>query len=228
MLKTAIVTGGSSGIGYAISSKLLDEGYTVFILSRNAKNCDLKNQPKCKLYNIDLTDLNQINELTEKIQSDYPVDTIDILVNCAGIGFGTPIDKLDEGTFDKVMNINVKAVFFTTKYFLPLMKKGGVICNISSIAGIKGFSEWTTYCASKFAIEGFTKALRDEVRGRGIRVVAVRPGAVNTPLYHFVEEEEKKDFISPETIAQVVVPSLLIDEKACVEEIFINNSIGDI
>lgn len=228
MRKSIVVTGGSSGIGRAIANRLLKGGHRVFILSRQAESSDLAKEEFCHAYNVDLTHTQAIQALAPEIAGLTENGGIDILVNCAGIGYGTPLKTLDEATFDQFMNINVKAVFFATQSFLRFMGKGGVICNISSIAGIRGFTEWSTYCASKFAIEGFSKALRDEVRGQGIRVMVVRPGAVDTPLYHFVDEGEKQDFMQAESIAEMVTPALFLDSKACVEELFINNSVGDI
>ena len=118
---------------------------------------------------------------------------------------------------------------FTTKTFLDLLTNDtGIICNISSNAGIKGFSAWSLYCASKFAVEGFTQSIRHELRPRGIRVMCVQPGAVDTPIYAHLSPEEKRDFMDPETIAHIIVELLAIPPKAVVENIYINNSVGDL
>jgi NAD(P)-dependent dehydrogenase (short-subunit alcohol dehydrogenase family) len=137
--------------------------------------------------------------------------------------------ELTEQDYENVFATNVKGLMFATKTFLDLLTNdSGIICNISSIAGIKGFSEWSLYCASKFAVEGFTQSIRHELRPRGIRVMCVQPGSVDTPIYEHLSREEKRDFIDPATIAHIIVELLDIPQKAVVEDIFINNSVGDL
>lgn len=228
MKKIAFITGGSSGIGAAISQKLLKLGCKVFVVSRQASKSHLAKQKNCTVIDADLTQISAAAKIIKNKLAKEKINSIDILINCAGIGYGTPLKNLDEKTYDSFMNTNVKSVFFFTKNLLPFLKKNSIICNVSSIAGIKGFSQWSTYCASKFALEGFTKSLREELRERGIKVMIVRPGAVDTPLYDFLKKSEKKDFMKPETIADIVVPNFFLEDNATTEEIFINNSVGDV
>lgn len=220
MGKNVVITGGSSGIGRAVTEKLLEGGHTVHVLSRKASQSDLVSNSNYKGHDVDVREIEQIPAAVEGIEK------VDVLINCAGVGYGTPLANLSQEDYDKIIDTNLKGTVFVTKLILPKMNGGGVICNFSSSAGIAGFTEWTVYCASKFAIEGFSKALREEVRDRNIKVMVVRPGAVDTPLYNFLEEKEKKDFMKPETVADVVVANLFLEKNAVMEEVFINNSIG--
>ena len=194
----------------------------VIILARSAEQTDLVD-------NADVRSLKQLLHAKEKITSTLHIEQIDGLINCAGIGYSQPLRELTEQEYENVLATNVKGLMFATKTFLDLLKdQTGIICNISSIAGIKGFSEWSLYCASKFAVEGFTQSIRHELRPRGIRVMSVRPGSVDTPIYAHLSIEEKRDFIDPATIARIIVELLDISQKAVVEDIFMNNSVGDL
>lgn len=229
MKKVVVVTGGSSGMGAEISKLLLKKGYTVVIFSRNADKSGFSKKDNCFTLNIDIQKISDIIsafKYTKKIIKD---GTIDVLINSAGIGHETPLEDISEEEYNQFFSTNIKGLIFTCKTFLPIINRGtGIICNFSSIAGIKGFSKWSLYCASKYAVEGFSASLRHEVRTKGIRVMCVRPGSVNTPFYNYLSEEEKKDFINPQTVAEIVTQALEIDKNAVVEDIFINNAAGDL
>ncbi len=226
--KTYIVTGGSSGIGYHLV-KRLGEVSRVIILARSAEQTDLVDNSGVLGINTDVSSLQQLLQAKEKIKTTFHIGQIDGLINCAGIGYRQPLVELTEQDYEQVFATNVKGLMFATQTFLDVLtNETGIICNISSIAGIKGFSEWSLYCASKFAVEGFTQSIRYELRPRGIRVMSVRPGAVDTPIYAHLSSEEKRDFMDPATIAQIIVELLALPQKAVVEDIFINNSVGDL
>jgi NAD(P)-dependent dehydrogenase (short-subunit alcohol dehydrogenase family) len=226
--KTYIVTGGSSGIGYHLV-KRLGEVSRVIILARSAEQTDLVDNSVVFGINTDVSSLQQLLHAKEKITNTLHIGQIDGLINCAGIGYRQPLLELTEQDYENVFATNVKGLMFATKTFLDSLKDNtGIICNISSIAGIKGFSDWSLYSASKFAVEGFTQSIRHELRNRGIRVMSVRPGSVDTKIYEHLSIEEKRDFIDPATIAEIIVALLDIPQKAVVEDIFINNSVGDL
>ncbi|MEZ7891044.1 MAG: SDR family oxidoreductase [Candidatus Wallbacteria bacterium] len=229
--KNIIITGGSSGIGYETAKLFLDSGYKVLILSRSSEKCGLlKEYPGfCYAKNTDVSEILQIESALVYAKKIFKAKKIDCLINCAGVGYPKNVIDFSEADYNRIFDVNVKGTIFTSKIFLPLIKKQtGVICNISSIAGIKGFSEWSLYCASKFAVEGFSESLRHELRNDGIRVVCIRPGAVETPLYSFLPKKLKKDFMTPETIAKVIMTAVELPPEACVENMFINNSAGDL
>lgn len=229
--KNIVITGGTSGIGFETARLMLEHGYRVLILARNAEKCELlkKYENFCYAKNTDITSIDQIEIASVYAQKFFGSEKIDCLINCSGVGFPKTIEKISELDYENIFSVNVKGAIFVTKIFLPLIKKhAGIICNISSIAGIKGFAEWSLYCASKFALEGFSESLRHEIRDDGIRVVCVRPGAVDTPLYSFLPKNQKKDFMTPETIARTIAFAIEMPENACVENIFVNNSAGDL
>ncbi len=228
MQKVYVITGGSSGMGYQLARELSQE-HKVIILSRNAESIDIVDGSNVFGINTDIRSIEQINQAYQQVRSSLKINTIDGLINCAGVAYEKKITDVTEKDYDDIFSTNVCGLIFTTKIFLDIIKNDtGIICNISSIAGIKGFSDWSIYSASKFAVEGFTQSIRHEVRERGIRVTSIRPGSVDTNIYKHVSTEEKKDFIKPQTIAEVIVDILKLPKEAVVEDIFINNSVGDL
>jgi 3-oxoacyl-[acyl-carrier protein] reductase len=227
-MKKYIITGGSSGMGQSIASKLLNDGNSVFILSRHAESSSLLENKNCSAKNIDISDVKEIEKLINWYKGQ-PENIVDGLINCAGIGWDKKLQDITEEEYERMFTINVKGLIFMTQGLVPFIKEHtGIICNFSSIAGIKGFADWSLYCASKYAVEGFTQSIRYELRPKGIRVVCVKCGSVNTPFYKNVLQEEKKDFIQPGTVADLVASTLALPQEAVVEDIFINNSVGDL
>lgn len=226
--KVAVITGGTSGIGLEISRELLERGVRVFSLSRSGAKAECAKVLTDKFIPISADiriedDLSSAMETVQKYCSG-----IHYLINAAGIGFEKSLEDSTLNDYKEIFDTNVKGLIFATKAFTPLLVKGGVICNISSIAGIKGFKNWSLYCASKFAIEGFSKSIRHELRGLGIRVVVIRSGSVDTPFYKHIPREQREVFIPPSTIARLTVEALISDERTTVEEMLINNSVGDL
>lgn len=227
--KTIVITGGSSGIGETITDLLLSDGYRVFILARNAENTNLSKKENCFVKNIDIRKISEIELAVQWVKQQIGSDKIDGLINCAGIGYKTPLESISEEEYENFFSTNVKGTIFVCKLFIPLLRKNiGTIINFSSIAGIKGFSKWSLYCATKFAIEGFTDSLRYELKDKIIRVTSIEPGSVNTPFYKYLKREEKKEFINPKTIGELVLTILNMERNATVERIFINNTLGDL
>lgn len=229
MKKIFVITGGNSGMGYEISKKLLKSKHHVFILSRKAEQCDLRKYDNCHTKNVDISKIGEILKAKKWIAKILGDKKIDVLVNCAGVGFASKLEEITEKQYENFFSTNVKGMIFTTQIFFSLIKKGaGIICNFSSIAGIKGFAEWSVYCASKFAVEGYSQSIRQELRKSGIRVMSIRPGAVDTPFYHYLSKDQKKEFIKPQTIAEILIQLINLPKEVCVEDIFINNSVGDL
>lgn len=227
-MKKYIVTGGSSGMGNAIASRLLEEGHSVLILSRHTESSQLQKNKNCTSKNVDIANVSEIKKFIDWYK-ERPENTIDGLINCAGIGWEKKLQDITEEEYERIFSINIKGLIFITQGLVPFIKEQtGIICNFSSIAGIKGFADWSLYCASKYAVEGFTQSIRHELRPKGIRVVCVKCGSVNTPFYKNIPQEEKKDFIQPGTVANLVVSTLSLPKEAVVEDIFINNSVGDL
>mgnify|MGYP003314678889 FL=1 len=187
--KTAIVTGGSKGIGKGIVEKLAESGCNVAFtyLSSEESATEIeklsdKYSVKIKKYQSDASDFDQSTELIENILDDF--DSYDILINNAGITKDNLLLRMDEDSWKKVIDINLNSCFNLTKCAIRefMKKKEGVIINISSIVGIKGNAGQSNYSASKAGINGFTKSIALELGSRNIRCNAIAPGFIETDM----------------------------------------------
>ena len=189
--KVALITGGSRGLGEMIAAGFLANGAKVYISSRKADVCDATAKRlqeeyggECISVPADLSNLDGINALADKISQD---DNLDILVNNAGASWGEPIDEYSEQGWDKVMDTNVKGVFFLTQKLLPLLRKSGTaedpsrVINIGSIDGIKtGLFDAFSYGPSKAALHHLTRVLAASLVKENIIVNAIAPGPFPT------------------------------------------------
>ena len=188
--KTALVTGGSRGIGERIAAGFLANGAKVYISSRKADTCNETAQRLQKDYGgecislpADLSNLEGINALVDEL----PEESLDILVNNAGASWGEPIDDYSEKGWDKVMDTNVKGVFFLTQKLLPMLRSSGTpedpsrVINIGSIDGIKtGLFDAFSYGPSKAALHHLTRVLAASLIKDNIIVNAIAPGPFPT------------------------------------------------
>ena len=142
MEKIILITGASSGIGFSFSGFALKKKYTIINLSRTAECSLLKKYKSYYAKNTDITSIDQIIEAKKWVVEGLKIKKIDVLINCAGTGYEKKLTAISENDYEKIFNLNVKGLIFTTKTFLPLIKqKSGIICNVSSITKIKGFSK---------------------------------------------------------------------------------------
>ena len=195
--KVAIITGGSRGIGFATADKFLQEGATVIITASSQDSADkavslLKEKyPESIVAGIspDLSSLDSVREAFRSATEKY--GCVDILVNNAGVTESTPFTEYTEETFDKVMDLNVKGVFNTTRAAAECMvaRETGVILSTSSMVSISGQPSGFAYPASKFAVNGLTISLARELGPKGIRVNAVAPGITETDMMKAVPKE---------------------------------------
>lgn len=192
--KVAVVTGGSRGIGYAIVKTFLEEGAAVVLFASRQETADkalasLKEEvPGCTVEARwpKLTDFESVNSTIKEIHDQF--GRIDILVNNAGTSDSTPFSQYTQENFEKVMGLNVTAMYDTTRAVVPYMEEqhSGVIINISSVVSIVGQPAGIAYPTSKFAVNGFTLSLARELGPKGIRVDAVAPGITNTDMMRAV------------------------------------------
>ena len=185
--KIALVTGAGRGIGKAIAEKLIQDGFFVII---NSKQTVVEPTPSSCYYQADVTNPLQVNEMIDAITQKY--GTIDVLVNNAGIAQQKLFSDISEEDWDRMMNHNLKSMFFLTKAVLPgmIQKKNGKIINISSIWGLTGASCEVHYSAAKAGVIGFTKALAKEVGPSGICVNCVAPGIIQTDMLSDFSKED--------------------------------------
>ena len=153
---------------------------------------------------------------------------LDILVNNAGVAHeNVNVAKLPLQSWTEVIDTNLTGMFLVTQAALPLMKRGGTIVNNLSIAARQVFPGLSAYNASKHGALGFTNTLREELRGKGIRVIALMPGATDTAIWNsFWPEAPRKKMIAPQTIAEAVVNALALPEESTVEELVILPTAG--
>ena len=221
MNKVVLITGASSGIGLKTATEFAKNGHNVIIHYLNhekeayelSKNLENNYHIKTLCIKADLTKENEIKEMIKKINKDY--NKLDILINNAGIAIDTLFEDKTKENFQKTLNINLIAPFLVSKYASELMLKNkkGTIINITSTNGINSYYPYSLdYDASKAALNNLTKNLSVEFAPY-IRVNAVAPGWVNTPMNkeldkEFIEEEKKKinlnRFAEPEEIAKII------------------------
>ncbi|MFI8378312.1 SDR family NAD(P)-dependent oxidoreductase [Leeuwenhoekiella sp. NPDC079379] len=184
-LKTAIVTGGNSGLGYATALKFCNAGYRTYVIGRN----DEKTRNVCSEMGtnaipvvFDLDNLDAIPQLIADIAKESP--TIDVLVNNAGINMKKEFTEVTDADFDKIIHTNVKSVFAISREVVKVMQEngGGNIVNISSMAAQYGIPKVIAYSASKTAIEGMTRAMAVDLAQFNIRVNCIAPGFIETPM----------------------------------------------
>ena len=195
--KVAIITGGSRGIGNATVRAFLKEGATVILTASSQANADksvakLKEDfPNAQVAGIapDLTCMDCVSKAFEEVAAKY--GHLDIVVNNAGVSESTALDNYTEELFEKVINLNLKGVFTSSKAAANIMEKQGygVILNTSSMVSVYGQPSGFAYPASKFAVNGVTLSLARELGPKGIRVNAVAPGITETDMMKAVPKE---------------------------------------
>lgn len=235
--KTALVTGATSGIGKATAIMLADHGFDLIICGRRTDRlAELKKLLKNKRVEIyfesfDIRKLDEVNHFFESLPQRWK--NINILINNAGLASGlSSIDKGEIDDWEKMLDTNVKGLLYVTKNTIPLMQESqsGHIINIVSIAGKEVYPYGNVYCASKFAVDALTKALRRELAEKNIKVTGIYPGAVETEfsLVRFKGDNAKAskvyegyENLVAEDIAEAVLWSITRPEHVNINEIVI-------
>ena len=192
--KVALVTGGSTGIGFAAAQRFAHEGASVVIANTNAEKGEAAAQKirdaggEVTFIQTDVSKVEEVKHLVEQTVSTY--GRLDYAFNNAGVPAMGPISGTDEATWDRTVDVNLKGVYFSMKYETQQMLKngGGAIVNTSSTAGGKGMAGMSAYVASKFGVNGLTKALALEYADANIRINAVMPGPIETPMMDGVRQ----------------------------------------
>ena len=216
-MKTALVTGGTKGIGRAIAESLIKAGARVTITARNedeikaaVSQLNAIGPGTATGHVCDVRDYNQVKSVFADL------DGLDILINNAGVGIFASVESMSVEDFHTVLETNVFGVFYCCHEAIPLMKKrgGGYIINISSLAGANPHAEMAAYNASKFGLNGFSEALMQEVRHDGIKVSYIMPGSVNTAFGGDEPSDAKSWQLQPSDIAEVVIDLLSYPDRA--------------
>lgn len=182
--KVAVITGGSSGIGLATAKLFQEEGARVAIVGRDREVLDravTELGPQALAVAADVAKLDDLDRLYRAVGDRF--GRIDILFANAGIARLGSVETVDEAVYDQIMDINVKGAFFTVQKALPLMKQGGSIILTTSNAAAMGLPNFSAYSATKAALCSFARTMTADLVDRGIRVNALSPGGVETPIY---------------------------------------------
>lgn len=212
--KVAVVTGGNSGIGYATAKELIALGAKVIITGRNKAAVDeAADQLGASGLVADQGKLSDISLLAEAVKAQF--GQVDILFLNAGVASFSPVETASEEHYDSVMDLNVKGVYFTVQKFLPLLNDGASIIFNTSVNAVLGIPGSSVYSASKAALLAINKVLAKELAPRKIRVNAVSPGPVKTPLFGKLglKQEELDGF------GQVLGSKVLLNRFASPEEV---------
>jgi 3-oxoacyl-[acyl-carrier protein] reductase len=197
--KVTIITGAAQGIGKTIAEFLADQGSDIVlfdVLDGEAVAASLRSKGvRSAFFKVDVTDLAAVEQAVGNVVKEF--GGIDNLVNNAGITRDKLLLRMSEEEWDQVMRVNLKGVFTCTKAVLRhMLKKGGSIVNISSIAGLMGNAGQSNYAATKAGIIGFTKSVAREYGERNIRANAVAPGFIVTQMTHVLDESWKEKTVS--------------------------------
>ncbi|MBZ5524288.1 MAG: SDR family NAD(P)-dependent oxidoreductase [Acidobacteriia bacterium] len=231
--KLAVITGGGRGIGMAISRAFAGEGCNLIITGRDGPTLQEALAELNKIGGSEITALGcdiskpaEIEILFAAVAKKY--HTIDVLVNNAGVAHGLgPADQLELLTWQRVIDTNLTGMFLTTRAALAMMKSGGTIVNNLSLAATQPFEGMAAYNASKYGALGFTNALRLDLRKRGIRVLALMPGATDTAIWdQFWPHAPREKMLCVETVAEAVIHAVTLPHEATIEEIRIGPTSG--
>jgi len=231
--KSTLVTGATRGIGLAIAVALAKSGVRVAVTGRNRKTLADAKKIIGKSTVIIKCDVRSEKEVAAAIkQLNKRFDGIDILINNAGTVLPIkPLESVSLEEWNTVIETNLTGLYLTTKHALPLVRDGGVIINVLSVASKQPFPNSEAYNASKYGGLGFTESLRASMRAqkRDVRVVALLPGAIETKLWDTLWPDAPRErMLLPETVAQIVVDLLKLPQGAIVENVHIGPATGEL
>lgn len=226
--KRCLITGASSGIGLAIAQCLAQDGARLALVSRSKERLAAAvatlppaAPPPLTLAG-DVTRAADVDRVVAKALEAW--GGIDVLVNAAGAAVFLPVGEMAEAQWDQVLDANLKAVFLMCRRLVPPMLAAGSgdIVNIGSVAAHQGFENSTAYCASKHGLLGFSRALALEVRKKGLRVITVSPGSVNTPLWDTTGwSPDRSKMLQAGDVAEAVAAALSLPGRATVDELIV-------
>jgi 3-oxoacyl-[acyl-carrier protein] reductase len=217
--KTALITGGTKGIGYGIAQVLINEGFKVAITGRNEETlgeaiAQLNQIKEGFVLGIvaDVRDFESQQRAVAQVVEQW--EGLDVLVANAGVGHFAPIETLTAEQWQETIDINLTGVFYSVKAALPALKKSkGYLITIASLAGTNFFANGAAYNASKFGLVGFTQAVMLDVRNDGIKVTTIMPGSVATYFNNHEPSERDAWKIQPEDIGQMVADLLKMNPR---------------
>jgi short-subunit dehydrogenase len=231
----AVITGASKGIGKAISLYLAKKGYNLAICARNKKDLMsfhdqlMKEFPEITVFSMsaDMSKDEDISKFVEMIQIN--MKTVDVLINNAGIYIPGEVHKEEEGTLEKLTEVNLYGPYRLTRALMPffLKQESGYIFNICSVASLIAYPNGGSYSITKFALHGFTKVLREELKDKGVKVCGIFPGATWSNSWDGVDLPKER-LMEAEDIAKAVGLQLDLSPSAVMEDIILRPQLGDL
>jgi len=230
-----VITGASKGIGKAIAEKFAANGYSLFLCARTeASLAELARElgtayPSVKVHykTCDVGVKNQVKEFADWILSKTA--DIDVLINNAGIFVQGHVHSEEEGVLEQLMETNLYSAYYLSRHLIPSMKKNksGHIFNICSIASLKAYKYGGSYSITKYAMDGLSANLRDELMEFNIKVTSIYPGAAYTDSWNSSGIDPNR-IMKAEDISELIYTSAHLSPQACVEEIVIRPQLGDL
>lgn len=230
----AVVTGASKGLGYAIAKRLAILGYDLYICSRNydeiksiANDLSIKHSISVHWHSVDLSKKEEVKLFAKKVNDTF--SKIDVLVNNAGVFLPGQIHLEEEGTLEFQINTNLYSAYHLTRNLMPGIFDAGQahIFNICSIASKIAYPNGGSYSISKFALLGFSKVLREELKEKNIKVTAILPGAAWSNSWKDADLPYDR-LMEADDVAKAVEACLMMSPSACVEEIILRPQLGDL
>ena len=230
-MKRYLITGASRGIGRAIAEKLAANDVQLLLHGRDtvalAEVCDSINDRCARVVRLihDLAVPSGVSDLIDQVGKN----PVDLLVNNAGIAIVKPFCEITSIEWEQTVGVNITAPFLLMQHFAPHMPPGSSIVNILSIAAKTGFANWSAYCMSKFALEGCSQCVREELRDRRIRMINVYPAATDTNIWNEIEGNWPRDkMISPKEVASAVAYALSRPADVALENITLSSLTGNL
>lgn len=231
----ALITGASRGIGKATAIAFAKAGVSSILIGRSEDQLQATVEEVQALgseaiaFRVDLSEVTQVKGQLEQVLAT--AGSIDVLVNNAGMGYTGGLLETSLTDWQRVIDLNLTSPLLCIQAVLPQLRlrRRGTIINVISVAGRQTFPDWGAYCASKFGLMGVTKTLAQEERRHGIRVVALCPGSVNTPLWDSATvnaDFDRSQMLNPEDVANAIVHAALLPPHVVLDELVIMPTAG--
>jgi short-subunit dehydrogenase len=233
MSKTVVITGATKGIGRALAQKFAAEGWCLALCARTGNDLEqlaeelADTAAKVFTMSCDVSKPEQIKLFGTRVLAE--LGTVDVLINNAGVFLPGQVYNEPEGTLEALIETNLYSAYHLTRVLAPVMieRKQGHIFNMCSVASIKAYHNGGSYAISKFALLGFSKSLREELKDFNIRVTSLIPGATYTPSWHAANLPEER-FMKAEDVAKLVWDVYNLSDNTVVEEVVLRPLLGDI
>jgi len=229
-----VITGASKGIGKAIAEKFAANGYNLFLCARHegplkelTEELTEKYKVKAHYKTCDVGNKSEVNEFAEWILSQ--TSQVDVLINNAGTFIQGHVHNEDDGVLEQLMQTNLYSAYYLSRYLIPSMQKNksGHIFNICSIASLKAYQYGGSYSITKYAMDGLSANLRDELKQFNIKVTSIYPGAAYTDSWNASGVDPNR-IMKAEDVSELIYTSAHLSPQACVEEIVIRPQLGDL